>query len=721
MVELKPGTSRNNEVFDSIWAKVEQANELSPTKSRLSRNDIAFAVNSMPFVRTDKGTVKRHATLALYTDIIERFYKSREDEPDTVDIDTTSVESIVDSLRSVLVETLPAVRQASADEDLFDLGLDSLSVLRTVNAIRTSMGMRHRLAPRDFYANPTLAQFASVLARLTFGARTPEEKTAETNLDDKMTKLQRMSLQQKSRLSFKMNPLDYVNPNHYMGINLFFRLRPDTTSGEAYLKLQKGLHRALRLVPALDGQMAFASEREMGYKKGDLRLVIPPVAPLDLASDEFVVPRQLTFADLSQRLPSFDSLQRDGFLPSATPDDLLLPCDPFPAYPADILVARANFVQDGCILAANFHHGCLDAVGVMVALKVWAESCKYIDDDDSATCEWLDPESSNHSLPEILHDLDATRRQVSEVDPHVWGFLPFFCPEELQFHRTTTNLGSKRKVLPVPQTWSHGLTGFPPPVDAAGRSLKTAMFLIPREKLELLHQEVIADTKGSITSISDIVQAFFWRVAIRARYRVAVNLHGATFPDDETAVLELPVDGRPHFSPLLPSTYMGSMLIMNRAGMSLKTLCSPQTSIGEVACVLREAAARITPALFSDCFTLLRAMPHYEPKGQFSLADMGLDGMHAMISNMISFQPEEISFGEGFFTHGGSPKALRPQIQRGSKIFRFLVVHPLRSDGGVELVLGTLPEELDMLKTDEELARFGSLAGEFGTQYESTL
>ena len=724
LVELKPGTARNNVLFDSVWAKVEEANAMAPTKSRLSRNDVAFADNSMPFVRTDKGTVKRHATLVLYTDTIERFYKSREDEPDKVEIDTTSVGSIVVSLRSILAETLPGISQASADEDLFDLGLDSLSVFRTVNAIRTSMGIRHQLAPRDFYANPTLAQFASVLARLTFGDRTPEEKTAERNLNDEIAKLHQMAAQQKSRLSFKMNPLDYVNPNHYMGINLFFRLRPDTSFEEAYLKLQKGFHRALRLIPSLDGQMTLASEREIGHKKGDLRLVIPPVAPSDLASDDFVAPRQLTFADLSQELLSFESLQKDGFLPSATPDDLLLPCDPFPAYPFDIVVARANFVEGGCILATNFHHGCLDAVGVMVALKAWAESCKYIDGDESATCDWLDPESANHSLPEILHDLDINRRQVSEVDPNVWGFLPFYCPEELKFDRITTkpgaqgddlnssaiNLTSNRKFLSAPQTWSHGLTGFPPPADPAGRSLKTAMFLMPAEKLELLRQEVVAETNGSISSISDIVQAFFWRVAIRARHRVAVEVHGAKFSDNENAVLELPVDGRPHFSPLLPSTYMGSMLIMNRAGMPLETLCSPQTTVGQIASVLREVAARITPALFSDCFTLLRAMPRYEPKGQFSLADMGLDGMHAMISNMILFQPEEISFGEGFLANGGSPEALRPQIQRGSNIFRFLVVHPLRSDGGVELVLGTLPEELEMLQNDEELARFATLA-----------
>lgn len=81
-----------------------------------------------------------------------------------------------------------------------------------------------------------------------------------------------------------------------------------------------------------------------------------------------------------------------------------------------------------------------------------------------------------------------------------------------------------------------------------------------------------------------------------------------------------------------------------------------------------------------------------------------------MISNMILFQPEEISFGDTFFAQRGVPEALRPQIQRNSSIFRFLVIHPLRKDGGIELVLGTLPEELKELQNDEEFARYATLA-----------
>jgi hypothetical protein len=100
------------------------------------------------------------------------------------------------------------------------------------------------------------------------------------------------------------------------------------------------------------------------------------------------------------------------------------------------------------------------------------------------------------------------------------------------------------------------------------------MLLIPTENVQKLKQEVIADpeAKGAVTSISDIVQAFFWRDAIKARYRVAKEHRGETFGPDEISILELPVDGRPYFSSLLPSSYMGSMLILNRPNMPVDTL-----------------------------------------------------------------------------------------------------------------------------------------------------
>lgn len=178
-----------------------------------------------------------------------------------------------------------------------------------------------------------------------------------------------------------------------------------------------------------------------------------------------------------------------------------------------------------------------------------------------------------------MDEQEGYARPAHEVDPGVWGYLPFLPPEEpLENHgngifKTETSRPQKEKVLPPAPVFPWRRV-WPPPPAADGRYLSTTMLLIPTENVQKLKQEVIADpeAKGAVTSISDIVQAFFWRDAIKARYRVAKEHRGETFGPDEISILELPVDGRPYFSSLLPSSYMGSMLILNRPNMPVDTL-----------------------------------------------------------------------------------------------------------------------------------------------------
>ena len=691
---------------------MQKANALSLHKNQLQRDYITFAAPDRPFVRTDKGTVKRRATLALYADYIERFYNSRDGESEAVTIDTSSVESIMDSIRLVLGSLLPAILEASPDTDVFSLGFDSLLVFQAVKIIRTAMGLQDQLAPRHLYANPTLAKFSTALARLAAEARRTNGMASGDLVNDDLAKMKRMIDQHKARLSFKLNPLDYMNPNHYMGLNFYFALRKGISFKQAFSNLQEGLHRTMQLIPALDGKMMVCSEEEIGYKKGELRLTIPLLPPLTSSGSDrtnsSTRPRQLIYKDLSLDLPPFEELRDAGYMHPAFQDKINPVKEPFPTLPADNLVAQATFVDGGCILSTSFHHSCLDGTGAMIALQVWAESCRFIQGNTSATCSWLDPESFNHSLPEILHEQEGYARPAHEVDSGVWGFLSFIPEEEpleddgYSIIKTEESRPPIENSLPPAPVYPRKFA-WPPPI--IRDDLSTTTFLISPENVQKLKQEVIADAeaKGVITSISDIVQALFWRTAIKARYRVAKELHGETFGPDEISILELPVDCRPHFSSLLPSSYMGSMLINNRPNMPVETLCSPKTSIGRIAYLLREAAARVTPSLVHDAFTLLQSLPDYT---RFSVACMGLTGMHAMISNLMLFQTSAISFGDEYFANGGSPEAMRPQIDRYNNRARFLVIQPMRDDGGVELSLGTTPEELKMLKTDEEFAKY---------------
>ncbi|KAK2839260.1 putative NRPS-like protein biosynthetic cluster [Arthroderma sp. PD_2] len=719
LIDLKDPTAKSDALFDSIWETVKKANSLSRHTGQLVKDFVTFSKPDKPFIYTDKGTVKRAATLELYANYIDRFYDSLGDDLDGLDsippVDVNSTESVQHGVRGILAASLPEIIQASADMDLFELGLDSLGVFAAVKKIRAATGLGEHIAPRHVYANPTISSLSTIITQLVFEAKNARVESSSAHpVDDDTTKVRSMIAQHKARQSFKLNALDYVNPNHNMGLVFYFSLREDVSYEQVFTNLQEGLNRTFDLIPALSGKIMNSSEQEIGYTKGDLCVTIPP---LSMAAS---VRNRLVYKDLSGVLPSFDKLREADFAPSLFKDSLVLRDDPISKIPADILAAQANFVQGGCIIAVDLNHCCLDGLGAMVALKVWAENCRYLQGDKSATCDWYDPESFNHSLPEILHEQEGWVRPVDEVDPGTWGFLPFFPPDdEIQgngeaIKRKATSADVKpalsgkaseagalppRPVFPLHNVW---------PLPRAERCMKTTSFLITPEKLAKMKQDVIADpqAKGVITSISDIVQAFFWRTAIRARYRVATEIRKQAFGPDDMSILELPTDGRPHFSSRLPSTYMGSVLILNRCSMPVETLCSPDTSIGHVAYLLRQSSARITPSLVHDAFTILQSLPDHS---RFSTANMGLEHMHAMISNMMLFPTNEISFGDQLFANGGSPESMRPQVDRGNGRFRFLVIYPMKKDGGVELVLGTHPEELEMFKTDDEFTKYADL------------
>ncbi|KAF7551265.1 hypothetical protein G7Z17_g5136 [Cylindrodendrum hubeiense] len=713
LIELKDPTSGNDELFQSIWSTVERANTISLHKNQLQRDYITFAEPDKPFIRTDKRTVKRRATLELYADYIERFYSSRLEEEDTqfLMIDTSSVESIMRAIRHIFGSLFSAVKTVSPGDDLFSLGLDSLLVFRVIKSIRAATGLHDRLSPRHLYANPTLAKFAATISRLVAEAKQTTNGSYDDSIDPVVAKMRKMMALHKSRLSSKVNPFDLMNPNIYVGMKFYFPLREGARFEQVFKRLQEGLLRTMQLIPELEGKVMRCSEQEMGHKNGDLRLTLPPIpstATPDSNYTDSTGPRQLRYKDLSDSLPSFDELQAAGFVPSAFKDEVVLECPWFPPLPADVLIAQANFIKGGCILAINVHHAAFDGVGVITALRVWAENCRHVQGDTSAVCSWVDPESLNRSLPLIIYELEGYAKPAHEVDPNVWGFLGFPNPAELQNGNGTVEILSMESILPTPPPFPRKFA-WPPIAPEDGRSMRSTTFLIPSENVEKLKQKVLADPEAKgVTSISDIVQAFFWRAAIKARYRVAKELRGETFGSEDISIVEMPIDARPYFSSLLPSSYMGSCLVTNRPYMPVEELCAPETSLGRIAYIFREAATCITPSLVHDAFTLLQSVPDY---GMLTNACMGLAGMHAMMNNMILFQTSEISFGGEFFANEGVPDTMRVQMDRFNTAFRLLIIHPMRTDGGVELLLGTLPEEFDMLTADEEFTEYARFMG----------
>lgn len=695
-------------MLDSVWAAIERANSLSLHKNQVQRDYVAFTEFDKPFIRTDKGTVKRRATLEAYDDFIERFYSSRlEKDPEFVAIDTSSIASVTDGVRHILGTLSPAGKEAALDDDLFVIGFDSMLVFRAITSLRVATKLGELLAPRHLYGSPTLRQFSATLVELV--ADMHKKAASDEAVTDGEAEMYRMIDLHRARLSQKVSPFDQMSPNIYLGMKFFFPLRKGVRFEDVFARLQAGLRRAMEIIPELEGKLIPCSEDEIGYKKGSVRITLPPVPYTSTAnqSTESSGPRQLRYQDLSTVLPSFAELRAGGFLCSSFVDDIVLSSPLAPPLPADVFMTQANFIDGGCILAINLHHQCFDGTGAIMVMRIWGDCCRYAQGEASATCDWLDKQSMNRNIPQILHELEGHGKPVGQVDKNVWGFIDIPDPAETE-NGTQVNNPMKESSLPPAPVFPRKFE-WPPTRPSHGRLMKAFTFVMSTEMVEQLRQDVLADpTAEGVTSVSDMIQAFVWRSAIRARYHVVTHLRSETFDEDEMAIVELPIDVRPYFSKLLPESYMGNLVIINRPSMSVATLCGTGTTVGQVAQVLRAATVHITPSLVHDAFTLLQSVPDYT---KVTTACMGMDGMHIAVNNLMLFQTSAISFGDELLDDGGVPSAMRIQMDAINAAFRMAVIHPLREDGSVEFVIGMLPEELDAVLADSEFTRYCRFIG----------
>ncbi|KAI1333833.1 L-aminoadipate-semialdehyde dehydrogenase [Xylariaceae sp. FL0016] len=184
LLELRGEKPKTEEAMDSlkdrIFAEVvEKANALSPSHARIHRSNMMMCVSHKPFLRTDKGTVKRPAMLQLYQSEIDEFYENLEKEEAKIlsaAMDVSSPSTIADSLRSIITRLLK--RQLTDDDNLFAAGFDSLLVFQILGTLRTAAERNEKnvtLGPALVYSNPTLGK----LSRMFFSLLNPHVNGVE--------------------------------------------------------------------------------------------------------------------------------------------------------------------------------------------------------------------------------------------------------------------------------------------------------------------------------------------------------------------------------------------------------------------------------------------------------------------------------------------------------------------------------------------------------------
>lgn len=161
-----------SDLLEHIWPIIEEANRDCPAHGRVMKSHVLFTEPGKPFIRTGKSTISRPATLDLYKDAIDRTYNAADAmiSCNEINIDLTdSPEGLLKQLRE-LVRTTTDIEVIGDDDNLYQLGMDSLQTLQLSRSLRSSLPRSQKqvgkLVPSFVYAHPTLRKLSEGLYNL---------------------------------------------------------------------------------------------------------------------------------------------------------------------------------------------------------------------------------------------------------------------------------------------------------------------------------------------------------------------------------------------------------------------------------------------------------------------------------------------------------------------------------------------------------------------------
>ncbi|KAF5318761.1 hypothetical protein D9619_011064 [Psilocybe cf. subviscida] len=156
-----------------LWPLIEQANKVAPAFSKIYKEFILFSDARKPLPRAGKGTVMRKAALSDYHNEIEALYATVSAVAGTEDISppVSWIEADVSTWLLAQLKDIYADLTFTANDDLFDQGLDSLSatVLRrrissALKSDSSTVSVAEHINQNTVYAHPTVHGLSTFIA-----------------------------------------------------------------------------------------------------------------------------------------------------------------------------------------------------------------------------------------------------------------------------------------------------------------------------------------------------------------------------------------------------------------------------------------------------------------------------------------------------------------------------------------------------------------------------
>ena len=163
---------------DSIWPTIQKANERMDAHARILSSDAIIVVSSnMKFPRSDKGSIMRKEVHRMFETEILAVYQALDNRSSDVTVAKLDMEDLEAGLKRLVQDRLTwrvKAEQWTVDDDLFELGMDSLQAMQLRRFISSSLPddasslSRTERVPYDIiYRNPTITQLAKALQTTT--------------------------------------------------------------------------------------------------------------------------------------------------------------------------------------------------------------------------------------------------------------------------------------------------------------------------------------------------------------------------------------------------------------------------------------------------------------------------------------------------------------------------------------------------------------------------
>ncbi|EKG14498.1 AMP-dependent synthetase/ligase [Macrophomina phaseolina MS6] len=157
-------------LLTELWPAIEEANREAPAHAQVWKNRIAFTKKEKPFVRAPKGSIVRRSTINAYADEIDALYSSEGFDEQLGKLDRNAdLPTTRAFVRQAVKLVVPLFKdEHSDDQDIFDLGVDSLQVMALSSALSHALkadaaDRGAAVVPRDVYGNPTVSQLAAAI------------------------------------------------------------------------------------------------------------------------------------------------------------------------------------------------------------------------------------------------------------------------------------------------------------------------------------------------------------------------------------------------------------------------------------------------------------------------------------------------------------------------------------------------------------------------------